>query len=227
MFVEFLNLFYPNLCSLCSSNLTNQEENICFDCLSSINYSNNSKEKDNFIEQSLWGRIKVESAMSYMSFLKSTRSQKLLHKIKYEGHKNMAIEMGKRMGELLSESSRFRNIDLIVPVPLHKKREYKRGYNQAYLLSVGISKILKVKVSKDNLYRKFYTETQTKKTKEERYKNLKGAFEIKDESEFKDKYVLLVDDVFTTGATIESCSEVLLNVDGVQIHLAFLASVKI
>lgn len=148
--------------------------------------------------------------------------QHLMHQFKYKGNKEVGIFLGKLMGWAMAESNRFSNIDVLIPLPLHKSREHKRGYNQAAILCEGISSVLNKPVWKDIIIRPEQTETQTKKRRIERWQNMEGKFELVNSSAIENKHVLLVDDVVTTGATLEACGQELLKANNLQLSIATL-----
>ena len=171
----------------------------------------------------LWGRFNFEQAMAFVYFQKGNRVQNLMHQLKY----NKKPEVGIRMGELyawqLIRSEVWSKPDLIIPIPLHPKRFKKRGYNQSEQISKGLASVLNLPLSTQNLVRTENTQSQTKKSRFARYENLKDAFIIKNASELIQKHILLVDDVMTTGATMEACSIELLKIEGVKISICTLA----
>jgi ComF family protein len=146
-----------------------------------------------------------------------------LHKLKYQGQKEIGVELGLQFGQLLKKSELYMDIDLVVPVPLHPKKLKKRGYNQAEAIAEGISKGLGAKVSISHLLKSQYTETQTLKTRAERVQNVSDSFSLKNVHEIQGKHLLLVDDVITTGATLETCAAKLLEVEGCRVSIGALA----
>ncbi len=220
---DFLNLFYPQVCEACGNALVKNERFLCTKCIVELPYTHYHKIEDNPIEQLFWGRVIVENATALFRFQKKSKYQKLIHKLKYQGRKEIGFELGKYMGAEINLSKRFNNIDFIVPVPLHKKRYKERGYNQSEWIAKGISEITKIPISTDNFIRSVATETQTKKSKFERWKNVQSIFQIENKVEFESKHLLIIDDVVTTGATLESCADKLLEIDGVKISIAVIA----
>lgn len=226
-FNDFIELFFPSLCITCGNRSEGNDNNICFDCWQDLPVTNFHMNCENKVTQLFWGRVQIENASSYFSYKKGSRYQKLIHCIKYKGMKELGFEIGQRFGYILKESENFRDTDLIIPVPLHPKKLKLRGYNQSEWLGRGISKSMKIPLSSDNLYRKTFTSTQTRKNRFERWQNVEGIFGIKAPNEFKGKHILLIDDVVTTGSTLEACAFQLLNIDDVKVSVATLAFAEI
>jgi len=165
----------------------------------------------------------VESATSLFLYNKDSQYSKLLYDLKYSGMKDLAKFLGARLGRELKSSDFFMDIDVIIPVPLHRRKKRIRGYNQAEWIVKGITDVFPREVNLKSLQRTSFTSTQTKKSKEERWKNVEGKFAVSHQDSIKNKHILLVDDVLTTGSTIEACAHVLLAVEGVKISVATLA----
>lgn len=164
----------------------------------------------------------VTSASSQYYFTKESMMQHLMHQFKYKGNKEVGIYLGRLMGWALHESNRFSFVDALIPLPLHKSREHKRGYNQAAILCEGIANVLNKPVLKNVVIRPEQTETQTKKGRIQRWQNMKGKFELANPQAIEDKHLLLVDDVVTTGATLEACGQEILKAKNAQLSVATL-----
>jgi len=226
-FLAYLNdlfcLFFPELCAACGRNLFRNENIICTNCIYHLPRTNFHNDPQNKMARQLWGRFKFEQAIAFVYFQKGNRVQNLMHQLKY----NKKPEVGIRMGELyawqLMRSKSWMNADLIMPIPLHPVRLKKRGYNQSEQISKGLASVLKIPVNTHSLVRRENTESQTKKSRFARYENLKDAFIINNASELLKKHILLVDDVMTTGATMEACSIELLKIEGIKISICTLA----
>lgn len=217
------NLAFPNVCSCCSNVLFNNEEAICTKCLISLPKSFYYNNPYNALHKSLWGRIQVEFAVSHFLFKKGGKIQKLLHSIKYDNRKDVAFTIGKMIGRELQEQKGFDTVDYIFPVPLHPAKEAKRGYNQSSFICEGISSVTNVETKTDVLIRVENTSTQTKKNRYERWENMEYGFAVKNPETLINKHVLLVDDVITTGATLEGCSIKIFEIEGVKISVASIA----
>jgi ComF family protein len=177
---------------------------------------------NNPVEKKFWGRIPVASAMSEFYFSKTSVIQNLIHEFKYKGNKKIGHYLGNMIGKSLINSNRF-PIDAIIPLPLFEKKEKKRGYNQAEILCYGISEELNIPVIKNNVIRMIHTETQTKKGRLERWTNVEKVFFVKHPESLENKHLLLVDDVITTGSTLEACGSKILKVKNVKLSIATLA----
>lgn len=164
----------------------------------------------------------LNCATSQYYFTKESLIQHLMHQFKYKGNKDVGVYLGKLMGHALQESGRFLSVDALIPLPLHKSREHKRGYNQATILCEGIAEIIKKPVLKDAVIRAEYTESQTRKGRIQRWQNIDGSFQVVKPNAILGKHILLVDDVVTTGATLEACGQQLLKVENVQLSIATL-----
>ena len=220
---DVLELVFPELCITCGARLASQEKYVCFNCWHDLPITNFHKTKDNKVAQLFWGRVELENATAFFSYKKGSKYQQILHFTKYKGLKELGFETGRKYGFALSESASFSEIDYIVPVPLHPKKQKQRGFNQSTWIAKGIASVLQKPVSENNLYRKVYTSTQTRKNRFERWKNVDGIFDIKNPEEFSSKHILLIDDVVTTGATLEACAMHLLKLPNTKVSIACLA----
>lgn len=170
-----------------------------------------------------WGRVAITAATSEFYFSKGSIIQNLIHELKYKGNRKAGVYLGNLMGNSLLKSNRFLNIDMLVPLPLFAKKEFKRGYNQAMVLCEGIAEVMNLPIVTKNVIRIVHTETQTKKGRIERWENVEKSFAVKDLSVLKGKHILLIDDVITTGATMEACGAEILKVDNAKLSIATLA----
>ena len=222
-FQDLIALFFPELCTACGRSLYRNERIICTNCIYHLPITNFHNDPDNKMARQLWGRFPFVQAIAFLYFRKGNRIQNLMHQLKYK----KSPETGSRLGELyayeLKRSITYKPADLIIPVPLHPAKFRKRGYNQSECIAKGLSSILSIPVSTANLVRLENTETQTKKSRYARYENLINAFHILDTSEFINKHVMLIDDVMTTGATLEACSILLQKIEGVEISICTIA----
>ncbi|MCF0207420.1 MAG: ComF family protein [Bacteroidales bacterium] len=220
---DFWFLLFPKTCEACGRGLTRGEEVLCFDCLFELPRTNYCYNLDNPITQMFVGRMKIERATALFWFQKGSKFRKLLHSLKYNHKPQIGVFLGRELGAEMLDSGNFSDIDYIIPVPLHPNRQKKRGYNQSERIGAGISEVTKIPMVTDALLRNVETKTQTKMNKEERWQNVSGKFVLANADILKNKHVLLIDDVITTGATTESCGNMLLQVEGLKLSIAVLA----
>lgn len=216
-------LFFPELCAACGRNLFRNEKIICTDCTYHLPRTNFHIDPQNKMARQLLGRFKFEQAIAFVYFQKGNRVQNLMHQLKYNKKPEVGIHIGELYGWQLNRTEAWNKPDLIIPIPLHPKRFKKRGYNQSEQISKGLASVLNLPLSTHNLVRTENTESQTKKSRYARYENLKDAFIINNPSELIQKHILLVDDVMTTGATMEACSIELLKIEGMRVSICTLA----
>lgn len=220
---DFFGLLFPRKCCICGATLVEFEKSICSGCLLDLPLADTAKNKNNNVEQRFFGRIPIEAATAMLNFKHGNKVQTLLHQIKYAGNEEAAITMGRQLGIWITQCGRFDDVNILVPVPLHRSKERKRGYNQSMLLCKGIIQTFQRPISNDNLIRIKKTDSQTNKNREERLNNMEGVFYLRDEKAFENKHILLVDDVITTGATTEACYMAMEKVEGLKISIASLA----
>ena len=214
---------YPKLCVVCGEILMKGEQSLCLFCLYNIPKTNYHLRQDSPIEKRFWGKFSLFRGTAFFFFEKGSPFQKLLHNLKYKGDKELGYVLGKYAGIDLMDSSDFLSIDTILPVPLHPKKYQKRGYNQSEWIGKGLSEIMNRPQNINNLIRVKENVSQTKKSVYERYENTEGIFELKDDNIFEGKHVLLVDDVLTTGSTLEACAQALLKTKNIKISVFTLA----
>ncbi len=220
---DLLALFYPHLCAACGEKTPPRGEVVCVSCLYKLPKTHFHLQKDNPFTQRFWGRLPLEAGAALFFFAQGSRTQELIHRLKYKNRREIGIQMGKLYGSELREAEGFRQIDLIVPVPLHPKKEWTRGYNQSALFAQGLSESLNKPWLPKGLQRRSYAESQTQKSRMERLENIAQAFTVGDNKALQGKHILLVDDVLTTGATLEACGLCLLEVPDVRLSMATLA----
>ncbi len=220
---DFLGLFYPGLCITCGQRLVSQEKYVCLNCWQDLPVNHFHMEPDNKVAQLFWGRVWIEHATSFFSYRAGSKYQRLIHSMKYKGMKELGFEAGQRFGYVLNESAGFLSIDGLVPVPLHRRKQRRRGYNQSEWIARGLAEAMHKPVEAGYLFRKKHTPTQTKKNRMERWQNVEGIFDIYEPRALTGKHLLLVDDVVTTGATLEACAAELLKIDGVRVSIVTLA----
>lgn len=222
---SFVGLLYPKLCEACGTMLNVHEEVLCLGCLHNMPFTGYWDSPDNPAERKFWGRVPVEHACALFFFKRDSRYRKLVHSLKYHGKKNVGVALGRMLGERLKASPLYQSIELIIPVPLHPKKQWKRGYNQSEMIARGLSQATGWKVNTTALSRGFYTDTQTRIARMDRWDNVSDVFRLTHPEVLKGKQVLLVDDVLTTGSTLEACITQLQKVEGCKISVATLAIV--
>ena len=220
---DFISLLFPKICAACGNSLWKQEETVCLSCEYHLPRTNFHLSLENPISRLFWGRVNLESASAFVYFNKGNKVQRLIHQLKYKGRKDIGIYFGRQYGQHLRCSPLFETVQLIVPVPLHIKKLMKRGYNQSEQFAIGLGESMKIPVDPVAICRKKETETQTKKSRFRRWQNVAEVFEVKNPGSLEKKHVLLVDDVVTTGATLESCIRVLSTIHGIRLSVATIA----
>ncbi|HPR32922.1 MAG TPA: ComF family protein [Prolixibacteraceae bacterium] len=220
---DFSTLIYPNVCYCCGAPLVQHEKVLCLKCMVGMPRTHFHLVPGNPVEQLFWGRVPLERATAWFLFQKGSRYQNLLHELKYKGQREIGTELGCYFAADLSRVNYFDETDLLVPVPLHPRKERKRGYNQSLLIASGMASVLGKVLVPDALVRIRYSDTQTRKGRFERWQNVSGLFAVRDPSVFEAKHVLLVDDVITTGSTLEACANKIRECPGAKVSVAALA----
>jgi ComF family protein len=218
---SFLHLLFPHLCAGCGSDSLDATNLLCLRCLAALPETNFEIHQNNPLEKKFWGRIPLTAAAAHFYFTRESLAQQLIHQFKYRGNKDLGLQLGKMMGHSLNQSYRFRP-DALVPLPLYPARERRRGFNQSEVLCRGIAEELQLPVLNNVIARPHHTETQTRKGRIERWKNIEGKFILTDPSSIVGKHLLLIDDVITTGATLESCGTELLKIENTRLSVACL-----
>jgi len=220
---DFLSLLFPRLCCGCGNELVRNETGICTDCYLSIPRTKFHEHDDNPVAQLFWGRCKIEKASAFSFYTKGSRIRKIIHALKYNGKRDVGTEMGRIYAMNLKSSGFFSGIDLIVPVPLHPSKLRKRGFNQSDDISAGISEVSGIRSDSGSLLRVLLSETQTNRSRLGRWENVEGIFRVERPEILMGKHILLVDDVITTGSTIDACATELLKIEGVRVSVIALA----
>lgn len=220
---DFADLFFPAYCAACNRALVKGEESICFYCQAKLPRTTMHDERGNSLERLFWGRSDIFAATAFLKMPKNGMVHMLIHELKYRENKNVGVRLGKLFGNELTKSSTMNQFDVILPVPLHPKRLYTRGYNQCDCIVNGLEQTLEAAASYDNLMRIKYNDSQTRMARYDRWKNVETIFSIKDPEVLKGKRVLLIDDVITTGSTIEACANILTKIEGVTLSVAAIA----
>lgn len=220
---DFLGLLLPRLCHGCGNHLMRSERIICTECFVLIPRTGFHMLPDNPVEQLFWGRCHIEKAAAFSFYTKGSRMRKLIHNLKYKGIRDIGTELGRVYGLSLADSGFLDGTDLIVPVPLHPQRKKERGFNQSELIALGISSATSLPVDCLSLQRKVVTSTQTKRSRYDRWENVEGIFSVSRPEALMGRNILLVDDVITTGSTVESCVNEILKVEGTRVSVVALA----
>ena len=223
LLADLLNLMYPPVCLACGNTLQHTENHLCLSCLYEIPKTNYHLEKDNPVEERFWAKAPVFRATSYFFFNKGSSFQKILHSLKYQGQKNVGLSLGRYAGADLMQSPDFSHVDVIIPVPLHPDKLKERGYNQSECIAEGLSEAMTKPVDTKHLIRTKANVSQTNKSVYERYENTSGIFQLTDNTIFSGKHVLIVDDVLTTGSTLEACAKALLSTENITVSIFTLA----
>ncbi|MEO8414859.1 MAG: phosphoribosyltransferase family protein [Ginsengibacter sp.] len=218
-----VHFFYPHNCLGCGSDLLEKENLLCLECINDLPHTNFALHANNPLEKIFWGRIAITMGMSEFYFSKDSIIQNCIHEFKYRGNKKLGLYLGKMMGRSMQNSNRFGNINYLIPLPLFTAKEFKRGFNQASIICEGINEITNIPMITKNVIRIVPTETQTKKGRVQRWENVEKSFSVLEPASLKGKHILLVDDVITTGATLEACGAEILKIEGVRLSIATLA----
>lgn len=221
---DFISLIFPKICAGCGNSLWKNEEVICHFCEYHLPKTNFHSDLENPVTHLFWGRVSIESGAAFLYFNKGNIVQRLVHQLKYKGRKDIGIWLGAQYGLALRDIAPYNTIEVIIPVPLHMKKYMQRGYNQSEQFAIGLAGTLNIPVEKHLLTRIKATETQTRKSRFKRYQNVREIFTTKDPESWKGKHLLLVDDVITTGATLESCIQALTVIPDVKISIACIAT---
>lgn len=217
---DIVSLLFPQVCAACSQLLYRNEETVCLSCRYLLPLTGYETQHDNPVARIFWGRVHLENVTACYFFSKQGKVQHLVHELKYKRNRDAGLFLGAETGKTLLTSGWSKSIDVVVPVPLHPKRQRKRGYNQSEVLARGIKETTGFRIVVNNLIRDVASETQTRKSRAERWENVKDIFTVCHAEELSGKHILLVDDVITTGSTIEACAQTLLGIEGVKVSVA-------
>ncbi len=218
---SLLHLLFPNVCAGCANDLADGASQLCLKCIDSMPETNFELHANNPVEKKFWGRLPLASGTAQYYYTSESLIQHLMHQFKYRGNKELGHQLGRMMGDSLHWSGRF-HPETLIPLPLFASKEKRRGFNQATILCEGMAEILEIPVLNDVIVRSLYTDTQTKKGRIERWENMEDKFVLVKPEAISDKQVLLVDDVVTTGATLEACGAELLKASNVRLSIATL-----
>lgn len=220
---DFISLLFPRLCYACGNHLARNENLICTECYILIPRTGYHLQPDNPVEKLFWGRCRIARAAAFSFYNRGSRIRNLIHNLKYKGIGDVGYELGRIYGQSLSGSDFLNDVDAIIPVPLHPSKQRIRGFNQSELICRGLSEATGIPVDMDILARVSASATQTKRSRYDRWTNVEGIFSVTDAARLRGMHILLVDDVITTGSTIESCVAELLREEGVKVSVAALA----
>lgn len=223
---DFISLLFPNSCIACQGDLHRNEGLICTYCRHSLPLTNYHQFEDNPLAQRFWGRVSVTHAFAYLKYIKHGKVQRIIHALKYQGLEEIGELMGRWYGTELKKANFHQQFDLILPVPLHKARQKQRGYNQSDSFAKGLSQALAIPWSSSVLKRVKANNTQTNKSRYHRWLNVKDLFVVATVEEVQAKRILVVDDVITTGATIEACLHSLIEAGCASVSVGAIGSAK-
>jgi ComF family protein len=216
---DLLGLFVPRCCAACDIGLMRFEKGICLTCSDDLPHTRFHHDPANPVQKLFWGKVELHAASALLHFTSGGRVQRMLHRLKYHGDQDVGLDLGRRMGLALNACMRFQDVDLLIPVPLQRHKQRERGYNQSAVLIEGIRTVWDRPTLGEALVRTLATESQTRKGRMERWRNVNSAFTAALYEEVRGKHVLIVDDVVTTGATLESCAAALGRAGNVRISV--------
>jgi ComF family protein len=219
MFRALFNLIYPKICYACGEAINGELQDICVTCRAELAYLNIREFQNNPIQQLFWGRVEFEKATAFTKFEKKGKMQHLLHALKYKGIKDVGLTLGELAALEIGTTDFFNDIDVIIPVPIHAKKQKTRGYNQSHYIAQGIQNITEIAIDFDSIVKEQHTSSQTRKRRFERYENVTNTFNLLNKNKLKGKHILLVDDVVTTGSTLEACATQLQKIEGLKLSL--------
>ena len=222
---DFSTLFFPKSCLSCHQRPPQPSVPICTTCENELSFTHFHQEKNNEVTERFWGRLEIIYGTAFLFFTKKSVVQNLIYELKYNNKPKVGSMLGEWFGYEL-RNSHFKEVDIIIPVPLHPKRRHQRGYNQSEMIAQGLSKIIQKPSFNNALIRIENTTTQTQKSRTERFENVKNAFKVKQLHLLQGKHLLLVDDVLTTGATLEACALKLLEIPNVKVSIATIGLAK-
>ena len=218
-----LNLFFPKVCEACNTNLEDNTSVICINCRHQLPVTNFHFDNSEMVKKIVYGRVKLENATALLHFSKKGIVQQLLHNLKYRGHNYISGFFGEWLGTELNSITAYKDIDIVVPVPLYKTKLRKRGYNQVEGFGKSIAKALNAEYNDKVLIKTKATKTKVFEGRLQRWKDDGAIFSLSETESLRGKHILLVDDIITTGATVEACATELLKIDNIKLSLATMA----
>lgn len=223
IFNDTLHLLYPHLCAGCGKDLPYKHDLLCLRCIHELPHTGFASMPGNPVEKYFWGRLPIAAAHSEFYFSNDSLIQHLLHQLKYKGNDRIGLFLGESLGKTLVNSGRFNTIDALIPLPLHPDKQRRRGYNQAAVIGRGVAEVMHVPLLTGLVVKQEATETQTHKHRAERWDNVSASFTISDQQSLVGKHLLLIDDVITTGATLEACGQAILEISNIRLSIATVA----
>ena len=218
-----INLFFPEVCYACLRFLSDNENFICTHCRHDLPVTNFHFNNSNAVKKVLYGRAIIENGTALFRFEKKGLVQQLIHGLKYKGYQNIGFALGNWLGAELKTVQAYKNIDLVIPVPLHKSKLKKRGYNQVSKFAQQIAQALNATYTDQVLLKTSQSASQVNKKRWSRWNNTNTLFALNNKTKIENKHILIVDDVITTGATLEACINVLQQANNVKISIATIA----
>ena len=223
MIQNLINLFFPKVCLACTSAMADNEEYICTNCRHDLPVTNFHLDNSEEVNKLLYGRVKIENGTALLRFHKKGIVQHLIHNLKYKGHQEVGEFLGAWLGEELKTIDEYQDIDIVIPVPLHKRKQRKRGFNQVEKFAKEIADSLNAQYSDSVLIKISNTKSQVNKSRLARWTDSNEIFSVQNLGDIKNKHILLVDDLITTGATVEACANQLLKAKNIKISVATMA----
>jgi len=218
---SFVDVVYPNNCAICSTHLNHKESFLCLNCKFDLPYIKQSGSSIESLEKLFWGRVDVKQVFALLNYQKGNQVQKLLHQLKYNNRTKLATHFGDLLGDIIKPSLK---VDYLIPVPLHPKKKKLRGFNQSTVIANGIHLSTQIPVIEKVIKRNTFNSSQTTHSKYDRWDNVKSIFTITKPKLLEHKHIIIVDDVLTTGATIEACVKEFLKVEDCKVSVAVLAA---